>query len=155
MKNLIFSLSLLVACMAALSCNKDGDDQQCDSDGDCFTATVGGESFVSDNVTGTLVFFGGLSIGATAGKTDPRTFGLVLTATTAGTYTFGSGDVAATYSPAALSSSVIFSASSGSLTISQHDTAARHISGSFSFEGADAEGNPVEVTDGSFDLTYQ
>jgi uncharacterized protein DUF6252 len=155
MKNHFPLFFLMIACLALASCKKD-EVNNCDPDGDCFSAKIDGVLFESDNVTGTLVIFDVISIGATSGTNPVPTFGLFLITTAEGTYSFSTpDDVTAEYSPGALTSTTLYGATSGSLTIQEHDTASKRIKGTFNFEGDDGNGGKIQVTEGFFDLGYQ
>lgn len=141
-------VSLLFVC-----CNKD-DSSKLDPEGDCFTAKVDGVLFESDNVIGNQVF-ASIAISATQGVTDVPTFALTLTATAEGTYSFDSPNLEVTsfYTPVAGLPN-IYGATTGSLTIEEHDPAAKRIRGTFNYEGINGNGEAVQVTEGFFDLVY-
>ena len=144
--------ALLVLALA--SCKKDNSNN-CDPQGDCFSAKIDGAQFNSDNVTGTAIF-GAVNIGATFGTTTVQAFQVALSNTATGTYDLSTPtDAIVDYYPSALNGEV-YSSSSGSLTIDSHDIAAKKIKGTFSFEGTNpASGATISVTAGMFELTYQ
>ena len=155
MKNHLLCLCLALACLATSSCKKDEDDKL-DPEGDCFTAKVDGQMFESDNVTGTLAIFDLITVSATSGNGPVPTFGLTLVTTDVGTYSFAAqSDVVGLYAPDPLTSSEEFGATSGTLTIQEHNAASKRLRGTFSFEGTNIDGETIQVTEGFFDLGYQ
>jgi Family of unknown function (DUF6252) len=155
-KTLLLSLALLTIFASACNKNKDNDIQKLDPEGDCFTAKVDGVLFESDNVTGTNTSLV-LVIGATSGSTTLQVFGINLINTNVGTYAISvqsGAEATATYAPSSLSLPVLYVGTSGTLTISEHDTIEKRIKGTFSFEGDDGAGGTISVTEGLFDLRY-
>lgn len=156
MKKYTYFICFLLLGISIMSCNKDDEEtpEKLDPQGDCFTAKIDGELFESDNVTATsLGLF--MSVGATFGTTDVPTFGLTLLNTAEGTYSFtGQAEVVGTYSPGALTSTVIYGSTSGSLTITENDTSDKRIKGTFNFTGEGDAGATIQVTEGLFDVGY-
>jgi uncharacterized protein DUF6252 len=154
MKNHFPLFFLMIACLAFVSCKKD-EINNCDPDGDCFSAKIDGVNYEGDDVSGYQVF-ASIIIGAKSGTNPAPIFDLTLIATSAGTYAFDTqSDVVGFYTPDPLGSTDQYVATSGTLTIQEHDTAARRIKGTFSFEGDNTNGETIQVTEGSFDLGYQ
>ena len=154
-----FLLFILAFGLILFSCGNDDDQpepqKQCDPDGDCFRAKIDGQLFEGEDVKGIKILFGVINIAA-AGPSGAPTFAVNLVNTAEGTYDFApQADVTATYSPSVVTSTDIYAAISGSLTIQSHDTTARQVSGIFNFEGINANNDTVQVTEGFFDLGYQ
>lgn len=159
-KNYFFFI-LLLGGLSFLSCNNNDDQpEKADPEGDCFTAKIDGELFESDNARGTYLTGSVdiMTLSATSGITDLPTFGISILAGSEGTFDIlaqNGADVTATYSPAALTSTVIYGSTSGSMTISEWNTTDKRISGTFNFEGVNGDMETIQVTEGFFDIGYQ
>jgi hypothetical protein len=121
-------------------------------------ATIDGTAWQAQNVSGFDVQGKIMINGTTTDVT--KTIGLAIPDNIAvGTYSFTQlGDYIALYNVGPnISSIVTYSAASGTLKITEHNTSTKKITGTFDFKGEvllDAS-KKVDITSGSFSLTYQ
>lgn len=118
-----------------------------------FTAKLDGATYTPTSVNA-MSLMGNIMISATRGSSE--TMGLTIPATiTQGTYNFNMLTYVGQYN-ASNSTSDIFSATDGVLTITSHDTANHHITGSFYFTATPFGGGTTshEITNGTFDVNY-
>lgn len=123
---------------------------------DEFSALVDGEEFVEDGITGALLSLPGtpsiITISGT--KNSIETISISVNADiTAGEYELTSDVPLGQYN---LSFTESFVSESGTLTITSHDIANKRIVGTFNFVATSFLGGDesYEVTEGSFDVTY-
>ena len=115
-----------------------------------FAATVDGNSLVSPTTNSTIAV-GVMNVSGTAS-------GIQISITFAadidpGTYAIPTSGVAATLNNSSASPS-LFSATSGAVVIVSHNKAAKTLSGTFNFTGDNGASETVEVTAGSFSVSY-
>lgn len=126
--------------------------------GNEFFAKIDGVDFVEDTVFGVETSLGGFTnIGISATKNNLESIGFSIpSSTTSGTYTFSFGtldDLTAQYNIGTTENTV----GDGTMTILSHDTTAKRIVATFEFVASPfiGTGNTYNITDGSFDVTYQ
>lgn len=119
--------------------------------GNTASLKVNGSAFVAAQVAG-VVGFGKLTISMTQGTKGVT---LIVPAASA-TGTFSLESFGSDYSAMYIDGNTSYESTSGALTISKHDKAAKRIEGTFNFSGAlfPTGGGTLSVTDGNFALTY-
>ena len=136
-----------------------GNEQGVDCGGDCvacdpqvvsFAATVDGTE-LSNPITNATIAIGVLNISGSAS-------GMQISLTVAadidpGTYVIPDSGVAATLNNASVSPP-LFTATSGAIVIVSHNKATKTMTGTFNFEGDNGNATTVNVTVGSFNITY-
>jgi len=127
------------------------------TDGDnSLTVNIDGQTWQANSVAGTLISTSGLntlSVTATDSQGE-KSVGLVMPPdVTTGTYSLAVfGDYTAQYNPDA---NTFLGADSGTLTITEHNTTAKIVKGTFSFEATSLSGTgAASLTDGEFSATY-
>lgn len=142
-----FILLGLVALVFA-NCKKDSD-----NDFEGIRVSINGSEWVAPTAVGAALG-DNLSISGADAATF-KTLMLVLPANvTAGTYDIEAfGDVQVSYSGGSTS---LYTAKSGKVVVTEHDTAGKRIKGTFEFEGEDAfNGGTASFKDGEFNVAYQ
>lgn len=116
------------------------------------TVKIDGSSWSGKSVSGMAVQ-GTLMITATELDLS-KTVGLTMPATiTAGSYTFENDPILGVY----IKGTTNLASSSGTLTITEHNTSTKIIKGTFAFKASDLLGsaNTAQLTEGSFTVQYQ
>lgn len=157
MRHTRFALILLVFSLVVAGCDSGGsndNDSDLPNDGS-LSATVGGSSFDATVVTATYES-GVLGIGGNLGASQAggqEQINLTVPNASAGTHQFAIGGAVGVYSKAESVTNVqAYAAMSGSITIDSIDENGAR--GSFEFTGRSNSGTSIEVTDGSFDVTF-
>jgi hypothetical protein len=125
-----------------------------------FFAKVNGDEFVEDSIEATkATLAGNTNITLTATKNSFETIGITIpfSNSDAGTYNFSSIPSQNVYvAQYNVSQTEFYVASSGSITITSHDTATKKITGTFYFTAQPQVGSTptFEITEGSFNVTY-
>ncbi|AUC81646.1 DUF6252 family protein [Lacinutrix sp. Bg11-31] len=126
--------------------------------GNEFFAKIDGSEFVEDTVFGIQTSLAGFTtIGITATKNNLESIGFSLPADiTTGTYNFSFGsldDATAQYNVGMNENTI----GDGTITISSHNTTDKRIIATFEFVASPfiGTGNSYNITEGSFDITYQ
>lgn len=123
------------------------------------TTTTSSASAKIDNVVftatsaGGAVSFGKIQLGFTGAS---KSIGFTIPATiTAGSY--GLNSLGSTYSATVMDGANIYVSTSGSIVITQHDTAGKRIVGTFNFTAQEFPigSATISVTEGQFEVTYQ
>ena len=148
MKTLRFLLFFGLTALVFTNCKKDGDDFE------GIRVSIDGKSWTPSVSAGVGGGFGFLSLTGS----DPiasKSIVLVLPEdVTSGEYALGNEPtIAATYVDGATNS---LSATSGKITVTEHDRAGKRIKGTFEFEGENPlTGDKSSFTDGEFNVQYQ
>lgn len=125
-----------------------------------FFAKVDDEEFTEDSIQAIKVSLGGnTTVSITATKNSLQTIGLTIPFdnSTLGTYNFSTLPVQGVFiGQYNLSMTEMYSAASGSITITAHDTTAKTMEGTFFFtaQPITATTPSFEITEGSFSVTY-
>ena len=155
MKKVAFFVLLSGVLLVFSNCKKDNEDSNPTY---YLTAKVNGEDFSGGILTGTqvgpfIIVIGieGLGLGNSLSLSIEESL-------TPGTYPFdilNTDEVAGGYGNQ-LPGGVVVNAESGSMTITELDTVARIVSGTFEFSGADANsGENYDITEGEFNVNYE
>lgn len=144
------------------SCNDlilNGDEDGVDCGGNCmvcnpqvneFTAVIDGTPMSGPTTNGTITV-GVMNIsGSASGYQISLSFAADLDP---GTYDIPAGGVAATVNNASVNPP-LYTATSGSLVITSHDKTNKIIIGTFSFSSDNGASSVIEVTDGTFNMSY-
>ncbi len=168
MKFLKLSFLALFVSVLFLGCNSGDDDAppKLDPEGDCMIATINGEFFNGEDVSvavfpvGETITLSGIVPDVVNGEIKTLTITITRTSMEGpipvGTYSVTDNfpDIAGQYVDGPITMPNNFGLPMGTLEILTHDTSAKRIEGEFVLEGEDADGNPISITDGYFDIKY-